>query len=387
MTTTALLTSTSPTAPTAISWADLAADIGRQLAEEVADFDRRGDASVAAFDLLRQRGVLSALVPVEFGGGGATHREAGTFIRVLGRSDPSTALTLSMHTHVLAAQVWRHRRGMDASAVFAKVVDGAMLVSTGATDFLSSGGTVTPVDGGYRVSGTKAPVSGCEIGNVYATMFRWDDHPDGPQVIHCTVPRTAEGVSTRRSWDALGMRATGSDTVVFDGVFVPDAAVSLIRPADRWHPIWNVVMGAAMPLIMSAYLGVADAIVQRTIELRGSAASPGEPHVVQMIGEMINAHVTADDLVAAMFNATDDLDFDNTDELASRVLSRKSAACEALLACARLGMEAAGGVGFSRGDQIERLFRDIHGCVYHPLPRAKQTSFTGRLALGLEPMR
>ena len=28
--------------------------------------------------------------------------------------------------------------------------------------------------------------------------------------------------------------------------------VSLIRAADTWHPVWNAVLGSAMPLIMSA---------------------------------------------------------------------------------------------------------------------------------------
>ena len=50
------------------------------------------------------------------------------------------------------------------------------------------------------------------------------------------------------------MRATGSHTVVLDDVFVPDAAVALIRPADVWHPVWNTVVTAAMPLIMLSAL-------------------------------------------------------------------------------------------------------------------------------------
>ncbi|WP_406275154.1 hypothetical protein OH799_02560 [Nocardia sp. NBC_00881] len=37
--------------------------------------------------------------------------------------------------------------------------------------------------------------------------------------------------------------------MVVEDVFVPDAAVSLTRPADAWPPIPNTVIGAAMPLV------------------------------------------------------------------------------------------------------------------------------------------
>ncbi len=190
-------------------------------------------------------------MPLEFGGGGASHAEVGRLLRELGRRDPSTAVAFSMHCHLVAAQVWRHRHGMDASALFRKVVDDrAVLISTGASDWVASSGSARRVEGGYRVSARKSPASGCEAGHVLVTSIRWDDAPDGPKVLHCAVPFGAEGVRIERTWDTLGLRATGSHTVVLDDVFVPDAAVSLIRPADEWHPVWNVVIGAAMPLIL-----------------------------------------------------------------------------------------------------------------------------------------
>jgi acyl-CoA dehydrogenase len=45
-----------------------------------------------------------------------------------------------------------------------------------------------------------------------------------------------------------------------------------------------------------------------------------------------------------------------------------------------------GGAAYSRGSGIERLFRDVHGALYHPLPAAQQERFSGRVALGLDPI-
>lgn len=370
--------------PTITDWPAVAEGIGEIVRPTVADNDRTGEISRLAYEHLRAEGVTSALVPREFGGGGASHETMGTILRTLGRVDAPTALTLSMHSHVLGTQVWRHNRGMNAEKVFRAVVDDrAVLISTGASDWLSSSGAARKVEGGFRVDARKMPASGCEVGNILATSVRWEGAPEGPRVIHCSIPFTAEGVSIEKTWDTLGMRATGSHTVVYDDVFVPDAAVLFTRPADVWHPFFSTVLGVALPLIMSPYLGIADAAVE---EVRRVAGGRSDEHVVQLAGEMITAHARAKDAVAAMFADADDLRFDNTDELASRTLARKTIACEGAIDTVRLAIEATGGMGYTRSSVLERLYRDVHGCLFHPLSRAKQTRFSGRVALGLDPI-
>lgn len=366
------------------SWVARAREIGETLRPGAAERDRAGELDLEAFERLRESGVTAALAPAEAGGGGASHAEAGRLLRELGRHDGATAVALSMHMHLVAAQVWRHRHGMDASALFRKVAaDRAVLISTGASDWVGSGGAARKVEGGYRVTARKAPASGCEAGTLLVTSARLEDAPGGPRVLHFAVPMTAEGVRIERTWDTMGLRATGSHTVVLEEVFVPDAAVSLERPADVWHSVWNVILGAAMPLILAAYVGIADAAVERAVEaVKGRA----EPHVLQLIGEMLNAHTTAADVVDAMFRDADDLRFEASDAFAGRALSRKTVASDALVATVRLAIEAAGGAGYSRSSELERLYRDVHGCLFHPLPRARQTTFSGRVALGLPPV-
>jgi acyl-CoA dehydrogenase len=373
-----------PTPLQRTDWAALADEIGTDLRAGAAERDRTGEISIAAFERFRRSGITAALVPADAGGPGASPAEMGSVLRHLGRHDAATAVALSMHSHLVATQAWRHRHGMDAGAVFRKVADEhAVLVSTGASDWDASNGAATRVDGGYRVNATKAPVSACEVGDVVVTSVRFEAGPDEPKVLHCSVPLRADGVSILRTWDTLGLRATGSHTVVLDDVFVPDAAVSMVRPADGWPPILNAVIGAALPLILAAYLGVADAAVEVA---RDAAGGRTESHVHQLLGEMSNAHVTAGDVVDAMFRDADDLRFEHTDAFAARNLARKTVAADALVATVRLAVEAVGGVGYSRACELERHYRDVLGVTFHPLPRAKQTRFTGRVAAGLSPI-
>ena len=336
------------------------------------------------FALLREHGLLSMLVPEELGGGGASHADACAVLAVLAHGCPATSLAFAMHTHLVAAQVWRHHRGLPAPVLEKVAAQQVVLVSTGAADWLDSSGTAVRVEGGYRVSGRKMPSSGAPAGNVLATSIRWDDAPDGPQVLHLSIPFAADGVSIDETWDTMGMRATGSHTVVLDDVFVPDASVALTRPAGVWHPVWATVIGAAMPLIMSTYVGVAEAATERATMLAmrraerpDVAAGRGAHGQPAGTGARRRAGHDRRERQPALRQLTRRCVVDVVpQDRRGRCGDRHGA----------LALEVGGGAAYSRSSGIERLFRDVHGALYHPLPAAQQESFTGRLALGLDPI-
>lgn len=144
--------------------------------------------------------------------------------------------------------------------------------------------------------------------------------------------------------------------------------------------MWGTVVGAAMPLIMSAYVGVAERVVERVVEL--ARPRSGRPETAPLLGAMLNRLTAARDAVRAMIDASDDLCFESSVEQASAVFSRKTNATEACLDVMRLALEAGGGASYGRAAGIEALVRDAHGALYHPLPAAQQQRFTGRVALG-----
>ena len=355
-----------------------------KLAATAEQHDRAGTFVDDGFELLRTNRFPSMLVPDDLGGGGATHAEACAVLAELAHGCPATSLAFSMHCHLVAAQVWRYHRNLPAPLLPRVAANELVLISTGASDWLDSSGVATRVERGFTVTARKAPASGCPAGDILVTSARWPDAAEGPQVVHCSIPFDAPGVSIDETWDTIGMRGTGSHTVVLDEVFVPDDAVALTRTAGAWHPIWGVVVGAALPLIMATYVGVAEAAAERAIDLVAPRAE--RPDLALSIGAMLNRLTAARDTVGAMIRASDDLHFDSTIETASLVLSRKTIATEACKDVVGLALEAGGGAAYSRDHLIERLFRDAHGAMSHPLPAAQQQRFTGRIALGLEPV-
>jgi alkylation response protein AidB-like acyl-CoA dehydrogenase len=360
-------------------------EIGPGFAEGTAERDHDAEFVKGNYDVLREHKVFSALVPTELGGGGASHSEMCTFVRELAHYCGSTALTLSMHQHLVAAAVYNHSRGNPGQALLEKVAGGELiLVSTGANDWLESSGEVERGDGGYLVSARKAFASGSVVGNIAVTSAPYNDPTEGWQVLHFPVPIAAEGVSTAGDWDTMGMRATGSETLIFDNVFVPDEAVVLKRQRGAYHPAFNVILGNAMPLIMSAYLGVAEA----AYELAKTQARKkiGDPTIPFMLGELTNHLTTAQIAVESMVAIADDGRFAPVTETADAILARKTIAAKAALATGEAALAVCGGIGFHRKFGLERMLRDLHGGNFHPLPEKRQQLFSGRVALGLDPV-
>ncbi|HVV95171.1 MAG TPA: acyl-CoA dehydrogenase family protein [Hyphomicrobiales bacterium] len=358
--------------------------IGPRFAER-ADARDAADAFAADnFAVLKEHRLFSALVPVELGGGGVSHAEMCAFLRRLAHYCPSTALALSMHQHLVAAAVFNHRHGGPAKLLERVAAGEIVLVSTGANDWMESNGAVTKVEGGFRVSAKKPFGSGSPSGAMLMTSAPYEDPEAGWQVLHFGVPFAAQGVSLADDWRALGMRASGSRTVVLEDVFVSDEAVGLKRARGRFHPAWNVILTVAMPLIMSVYAGVAEAAA--AIGRTAAAKRTEDPAAPYLLGELANRLAAADLAVADMVRLAADLDFTPGLELTDAILVRKTLAAEAVITTVEKALETAGGAGFYRMAGLERFVRDAHGAQFHPLPAKRQHRFTGRLALGLDPI-
>ncbi len=115
-------------------WTAVANTVGPEFAECAAKHDE-GDEFVAHhYDALKEHGLISAAVPEELGGGGASLEDLCGTLRTLAHYCSSTALALSMHTHLVAVTAWRWRTQQAPVEGLLKRVaeEKIVLVSTGA---------------------------------------------------------------------------------------------------------------------------------------------------------------------------------------------------------------------------------------------------------------
>jgi len=377
-------TQTVPTNDRALAnWSALARELGPRFAARAPAHDAADSFVADNYRDLRERRVFSAGVPAELGGGGASHAELCAMVRVLGQHCGSTALALAMHTHqvAIAAWRWRHEGGAMEPVLRRVAAQETILVTSGGSDWLAGSGRAEKVDGGYRVTGRKVFASGAPCGDLFMTMAVYDDPEGGPTVLHFAIPFDAPGLEVQDTWHTLGMRGTGSHDVVLDGVFVPDAAIGIRRPAGRWGPAWHMVATLALPLIFAVYVGIAEAA--RALALRQAAGRRHDPGTLEQVGRMENELATARMGLRQMIDAaaTGRVGSETT---TNEVLIGRAVAGPAAIRTVEVAMEVAAGAGFYRDLGLERLFRDVQGARYHPARGNAQLIYAGRVALGLD---
>jgi acyl-CoA dehydrogenase len=363
-------------------WVAVVRQLGPALAARAAAHDADDSFVADNYAELRAHRVFSAGVPAELGGGGASHAELADVLRVLATYCSSTALALSMHTHQVLIPTWRWRHEQAPVEPFLRRVaaEELVLVSSGGSDWVAGSGTAEKVDGGYRITGRKVFSSGVPAGDLLMTMAIYADPTAGPTVLHFAIPLSAPGVKVQDTWRTLGMRGTGSHDTVLDGVFVPDAAVGVRRPAGQWSLPMHVTAAIALPLIYSVYVGVAEAA--RALALEVATKRRDDPTIQRLVGEMEN------ELTAARLALRHMLDVAARGpmgaETTGQVLAGRTLVANAAIKTVERAMEAAGGAGFYRSLGLERLFRDVQGARCHQVREPAQVLYAGRLALGLD---
>src|SRR3712207_14884 len=208
--------------------------------------------------------------------------------------DGATALAVNMHVSPIGqlASLWR-ARGDDAladvlrRAADGRLVYGLMSAEPGHPLLMDSSTRAERVEGGFRMTGKKIFGTENQVVTEFSTRARYDDPEHGPHVIFFRLPRDAEGIRFKDTWDTLGMRATRSDDFELADVFVPDEAVFHRYPVGHFDAtMLKTVWGWAMPTFGAVYLGVgagALAFAREQVLKRGRA---GDAQVQNLFAEM-----------------------------------------------------------------------------------------------------
>lgn len=361
-------------------WLAVADEIATQIEAVAAQHDADDSFVEEGYALLKQHGLFKALVPVEFGGHGASVSDISGVIRRLGKSCGSTALSFAMHSHLVAVAAWRFlHHGAPTEGLLKKVAgEDVILVSSGGSDWLDSGGNATKVEGGFAINARKGFSSGSPAGDLLSTSVVYADPENGPTVLHFAVPLTAPGVTIEETWQAMGMRGTGSHDIVMADVFVADAAIAGKRPQGAWHPLFHAISMIAFALIYSAYAGVAEGAREKA--LNAARSKTGNPHLPYLVGEMENAYAAMDMALARMVDVAEHGapgPQATSDAMIARTLTGRYA-----IETVERAIEATGGAAFSRRFGLEKAWRDVQGARFHPLQEKPQTLLSGRVALG-----
>lgn len=358
-----------------------------KLAEEIAAaarphadrHDREGSFAAEGVVAARELGYLAAPVPPELGGSGALTADMACAQEIVARACGSTALACAMHLHVVLAAAWRWRRGEKVVEPLLRRVGSERIIvaSTGGNDWTKPTAVAVPVEGGWRVSGRKTFASISPAADVAATFAVVGTAEPGAQVIAFGLPLQTEGVRIEETWDAAGMRATGSHDILMEDVFVAETQVTARRVWGELDRPLLVTTLHAFPVIYATYLGIAEQLVDTV--LASSKISQAPIRQVGLVDFHLRSARWALDGVLAVLGDDPDPTLENF--VAIQQMKRVvTVACQEI---ASVAAELGGGGTYARRGPVDRMIRDLRASLYHPYPAEVTLMHAGQARLGL----
>ena len=280
----------------------VAAGIGQDVAgPAAADVDRQARFPRESIEALRDARMLSAYVPTECGGAGASLAEIAGAVEALGQQCASTAMIFAMHQIQVACLV-RHGRTGYWRALTGEIADAQLLLGSATTE-AGIGGDVRSSSCAVEVAGDtfqlkkNAPVIsyGAYSDLILVTARRTPDSPPNDQVlVACRTPGLS--LSPTSEWDTLGFRGTCSPGFMLEAGGSVDAIMD-----DSYGDISSQTMLPVSHILWSsAWLGLATAAVDTARRfVRGQARNrPGvTPPGALRVAELVAVHQQMKELV------------------------------------------------------------------------------------------
>lgn len=337
---------------------------------------------------LTAAGYLGALVPEEYGGGGATITEASVILEEISASGGNPS---ACHAQMyIMGTLLRHGSVEQKERYLPGIASGALRLQAFGVTEPGAGSETTRISTraervpeGWRINGQKIWTSRALHSDLMILLARTTPYDD--------VPRKTEGLSVFifDMRDLPGLTITPIRTmmnhntteVFFDDVLIP--ADALIGEEGRGFRYILDGMNAERILIASECIGDGRFLLDRAVAYAGQREVFGRPiganQGVQFPLAKAYAQLCAANLVR--FDAA--AKFDAGQPCAAEANMAKLLASEASWAAANASLDAHGGFGFAVEYDVERKFRETRLYQVAPINNNLVLAYLGQHALGL----
>jgi len=343
--------------------------LGRLLAEKAAVHDREGSFPDEGLEAILPSPVNTALVD------GCSWLTFGRILSHLSRGSASFATAWLMHqgsgATFLALADPEQRAFFGAEFRGGAWFGNALSEPTSGNLFLMPQQEARRVEGGWRLSGAKRFVSGCDRAKYLVTNALCDGQP-----MFFIIDKD-DSIHVEDIWDTMGMRATRSQLLHLRDTLLPESRQLRLDPAAP-----NVI-AAGLPWLS---IGLAEASLAFALDYaRARRLPPQNRPLAEMqwiqfsVADMSIRLEAARALAERSATATDQKD----PSAFLLQMQAKVVANEAAIAISTAALELAGGSGYLRSHPIERYVRDAMSGPLMAWSSAVIRDFLGKHLLGL----
>jgi alkylation response protein AidB-like acyl-CoA dehydrogenase len=339
---------------------------------------------------LTAAGCFGMLRPRSHGGAGVDLATSMRVYEALSRADASVGWTVA-----IGAGCWLDVVGLPRSTFDAVLADDPDVKVGGG---IAPAGVAVPADGGYRVTGRWAFVSGCQHCDwIYGNCIEEGASGNGDMPPLRIALFQAGEVEIEDTWSVSGLCGTGSHDVVAENVFVPaDRSFALLSAEPCLDdPLVRIPLPSPYVLQMaSGALGIAQgalddilALATDKVPLFAGASLAANALFQNQLGEADARLRAARALLyaaAAEAWATALARDPFTPEHRARIRASGVWAADTAAAVVDMAYRAGGGSSLYRSSPLQRRFRDVHALTQHFLVKLDSLTTVGAVMAGQE---
>ena len=332
-----------------------------EIAPLAAQFDRSGDYPREQLRGLAELGLMGATVPEAWGGAGLDSVTYALCLEEVAAADASVAVIVSVQNGLPEQMILRYGSDAQRDRYLRPLAEGRhigafCLTESGAGSDAASLRLQATRDGDdWVLNGTKAWITSGGQADTYLVMARTGG--SGARGVSCfIVENGAPGLSFGKPEEKLGLHASHTTTVTFDGVRVPHA--NMVGDEGQGLIIALASLDAGRIGIAMQALGIARAAMEHAARYAAEREQFGKPlrefegvsfKIARMAARIESARLVA--LKAAWLK-------DQGRPYGKEASIAKLLASEAAVDVTRDAIQIFGGNGYSREYPVERLYRD-----------------------------
>jgi alkylation response protein AidB-like acyl-CoA dehydrogenase len=354
----------------------VADSLSQELVQNAVERDAKAGLPTDEIEKLRDRGLLPLIVPIEYGGTGATWVEALKVVQKLSKADGSIGQLYGNHLNLVALG---HVAGtLEQKERFYRETAQDNLFWANAINTRDTRLTIEPDGEHFRVNGIKGFGTGIAIADrrVFAAQQEGVEVP-----VLFVIPKERQGLSSHQDWDNFGQRRTDSNSFSFQNVLVyKDEVLGYPTPPDS---AFATFLGIIAQLTKTyIYLGVAEGALEAGKAYTQTLAKPWltsgvesatqDPYILHHYGEFwveLQAAIALADKVAlevqAAWEKEETLTHEERGEIAIGVFASKTQATRVGLDISTRIFETLGSRATATKYGFDRYWRDLRTFTLH----------------------
>ena len=334
-------------------------------------------------------GIARILIPPRFGGYGLGFDTWFDVVQEISKADASHGWCAGLITHHAHLIGQFHEEAQQA--VWADGPDVTIAAS------FAPAARVTRVDGGYRVSGRNSSFASGVNHSSWVMVGGLVQDTQPPQWVFCLIGPGEFQV--RDTWFMTGMRATGSNTIVTDDVFVPGTRVLSLTdlrngtgPGGALHDdiIFRTLFFHYAPITFAVpMLGAAQGAYEHFRDWTKTRTLAGGGSVASKTSIQVRMARAAADLDAAelLLRRAAEVPYGpnaRSEQVLARSVRDFARAPELIVSAIDALVALSGTAGLTTSNPIQRAWRDIHLASMHIAVNPENNfAHFGRMELGL----